>query len=326
MKQLLWFAGLFFCLFNGSLHAQGGKFDFLDKYEVKRPWTRETVPNLRPSEPQRFNLSDYYDEFTEDGRVPIYVGIGYEAYYSGYAGALFSMLKELATHYELKIDDFAMSEDGRKITFTVPDRNIAYQIDIGDERNAFMNAFANHEVVIYHGHSRYGRGPAFGSYWNYYRMGSVFPIVEVDVRNSYFLNEPMQDTYSYRPTSIVLDGIKYFYQYQGGKDEGNYLPDNSYTKRIPGYDRDFRKTRFWKGRQLYFFYSCSNVNYFKKPIRRKFPDKDDRFIFGTKSEGYWGEKPLAVFIMSVVRKVADSTVILDDLTKTNDCGDCFTTY
>jgi hypothetical protein len=305
-----------------------GKYDYLNKYDpAPREWTVEKAPAKSVSEPPlRQDLSAYYDAFQKEDEVKIFYGWGYQSYTGNKEVDFYSMLKELATQEGLRISNWSLSRDKRVIRFVDDETDLPYSITLGHERNDFARSFADHNIVMYHGHSRYGRGPAFESFFNYFRMGDVFPTIEVDTRNPYFQDEPMQLTDQYPAQSVTFGGKTYEYQYVGQKTESSYLPENSYTKNIPGMDVDFQKAKFYNGKQLFYLYSCSNINYFKNPIRQHFPDPSDRFVFGTKTEGMWSEKPAAIFIMSVVAGVKSGDEVTKRLNDTNDCNGCFTTY
>lgn len=321
-KQMILF---FFCL---TLSVEGAsKYSFLDALERRIDWIPESAP-LLPYEAPRLtvDLNPFYDQFAGDGVVNIYLGFGKDAYTASRGSQMFSMLQELAKFHNLQISDWVLSADGHHLSFSDVEGEIDYQIDIGHERNEFQKAFSKYEVVMYHGHSRYGRGPAFDEYWNYFRMGDVFATIEVDVRNTYFLNEPMQLTSQYPPQPITLNGVQYPYQYQGQKVESSYLPKEAYVKNIPGRDKDLKAASYLNNKQIFYFYSCNNANYWKNPLRKKFPDPDYKMVFGTKDLGYWGTKPSAVFVMSLVRWVSNSNDIVKELNETKDCKDCFVAY
>jgi hypothetical protein len=317
---------------GGTVYANGGRYRYLDRFDPRPPvWTpeprRETEDIVEPEPELQHDLTDYYDEMRADGTVKIFYGFGYEAYQSGEEPTFYEMLRELGAHEYPDAVDWSYDTDQKRIHFRDAKHDVRYQVDLGHERDAFASAFGTHRVVMYHGHSRYGRGPAFDSYWNYFRMGNIFENIEVDTRNPYFGDEPMQLTDDYPPITEKVDGQELTYQYRGQKIDSSYLPSDAYTKNIPGYDEDLSNASFLEGRQLVWLYSCRNVEYFKEPLRDRFPDPDSKFIFGTKKDGFWSEKPAAVFIMSVVAGVADSGEIVKRLDDTGDCGsDCFTSY
>jgi hypothetical protein len=323
--------GRFFSFFLILLATQAfakGKYDFLNKFDrAPREWAVEK-PVLRdePVEALSQELTGYYEEFQEEDEIKIFYGFGYQSYVDNKETDFYAMLQALATEQGMKLTDWNLSNDKKTIRFVDSATKMPYVITLSHERNEFAHSFADHNIVMYHGHSRYGRGPAFDSFHNYFRMGNVFPTIEVDTRNPYFQTEPMELTEQYPPQSVTLDGKPYQYQYVGQKTESSYLPADAYTKNIPGMDEDFKNAKFYDGKQLFYLYSCSNVEYWKNPIREQFPDSGDRFVFGTKDPGYWSEKPAAVFLMSVVQGVKSSDEITKRLNDTNDCGGCFTTY
>jgi hypothetical protein len=157
-------------------------------------------------------------------------------------------------------------------------------------------------------------------------MGSVYSTIEVTAQNPYFLMEPIQLTGQYRVQTADIDGKNYSYQYRGQKNEESYLDPAAYTKNIPGLDKDLRQVSFPSKKQIFYFYSCNNIDYFKSPLRRMMPKSSEKMIFGTDNEGWWGTKPDAVFIMSIARGVSSSSGIVSELNATHDCENCFIAY
>jgi len=304
------------------------KFDFLNPLEIKlKTWTPEiTEDDVDVVETFDSELTSFYREFSQDKKVSIYIGYGYETFDSDRAFELYKMLKSLASYYRVSLGKWSISNDERTIKFFDSDSGVEYQIRIGHERDEYQKAFSEYEVVMYHGHSRHGRGPAFDSFWNYYRMGSQFDTIEVDTRNRYFLNEPIQLSDQFPERPVLFDGKNYSYQYRGGRIDSSYLSDKAYTKNIPGNDADLVKTEFLPGKQIFYFYSCKNRKYWRDSLRRLFSDQKEKFVFGTKKDGYGSNKPNAVMIMSIVRSVSESWKIVDDLNETGDCDNCFTAY
>lgn len=314
-------------IFMQSLSV-GASYDFLKKFEQKpTQWTREIPPIPLKSVDRsgvRGSLQNFYDEFAEQGKIRIYMGLGYEAYKNGAQNTFLNMLQAASNQMQLGLKKLRLN--GTTITFE-DTREILYELTIGNERNEFKESFKDYQVVMYHGHSRYGRGPAFETFTNYFRMGDVFPTIEVDTRNPYFLNERILNQNEFPLQSVELGGKQYIYQYRGEKDHSSYLPQDAYTKVIEGNDKDLKATKYLDGRQIFWFYSCSNIDYWRNTLRSLFPNTDEKFIFGTKIEGYWSYSPAIVMITSVIKQVADSQRIVQELNQTNDCGpDCFVTY
>ena len=147
-----------------------------------------------------------------------------------------------------------------------------------------------------------------------------------EVMKSLSQDEKMLKTEEFPPISVILDQKNYLYQYFGGKVGGSYLPGDSYTKVIEGYDKDFREAQFKPGKQIFFFFSCENVYYFKDTIRAKF-DIGTKLVYGTKNTSYWSAKPEAVFVYSLITSMSKSQDVVSYLNATDDCGaDCFLTY
>jgi len=310
----------------GSVFLYGqGKYDFLQSLESPRNGQVEKALQFQRKPAFSLEMADYYKHFQEKHSVKIYLGFGIEAYDPRRASEIFQMLQRLSQYLNLRISKWKLTQDG-KISFTDTQNRVDYSIVIGNERNEFAQAFSKYDVVMYHGHSRYGRGPAFGSFTNYFRMGSVFPTIEVDTRNRYFQEEPIQKTSEFPLQDVTFNQKKYFYQYRGQKTESSYLPQDAYTKNIAGFDTDLKKTTFLNSKQLLYFYSCSNQPYFEKPIRALFPQANEKLVFGTVAEGMWGSKPHAVFVMSLVAQTPNSLDIVRELNATGDCKQCFTSY
>lgn len=301
-------------------------FSFLDQLDEQPvAWNpEETPPDREDSAAVNINLGEYYREFREDKKVTMYMGYGYESYFEGRFTQLYNMLLSLSSYYGLPLNNWFFN--GSRIRFRDYQRGIDYVIDLGASRNEYIDAFSNYEIVLYHGHSRYGQGPAFGTFWNYFRIGSNFETIEVDTRNPYFQKEPILKTDRYDLKSINIGGQKYPYQYRGQKDHRSYLPDDSFTKIIPGLTADLEKTKFLPKRQIFYFYSCKNRKYWRDSLRKFFPDVNQKFVFGTKEDAWGGTKPEAVMIISLVRGLLNSERIVDELNATNDCANCFTTY
>ncbi len=200
---------------------------------------------------------------------------------------------------------------------------------MGHERNEFKESFSKYQIVTYEGHSRYGQGPAFESTSKtgiFPPVGNNFPAIEVDTRNPYFPNEPIQLTNQFPVQNVTLDNVSYPFQYRGPKRHESYLDASSYTKNIPGKDIDWVNTQVLPGKQIYWIHSCSNNAYFKEPIRDRFPSVDEKFVFGTNVEVYMNLRSTAAFIMQVVLQVQDTKAVLAELLKAEECATCITTF
>jgi len=304
------------------------ELDFLGPLDVQPSSFIPEAPVYtdEPADPVHADLRPFYKEFERDGLVTIYLGYGIGTYYPARGSQIFEMLKLLALHYELPLVDWNLSGDGSHLSFLNSKRGIRYSITIGYERNEFARAFSEYEIVMYHGHSRYGQGPAFQHYQNYYRMGRGFPTIEVDTRNNYFKDEPILKTDLY-PIRWVRFGTRWLpFQYRGQKNGKSELPDTSYTKNVPGLDVDWTRTRFLPGRQLFYFYSCTNKQYWRESIRDRFPSLSHKFVFGTYKINRGRTEPDVLMIVSLLRGTTQSSKILDFLNTTKDCDQCFTTY
>lgn len=324
------------CFTTVSLWAQEhdpGKFGFLDAYE-QRPslWTPEVTSEASNDDLMALSgqvdadLFDFYEEFERDGKVKIYIGYGHEAYFGNKVPRLMDMLKAIASQYSLQLGDWELSPDQRDLKFKDIKRSIDYEIRVGTERNEYAGSFSEYEIVMYAGHSRYGRGPAFQTFWNYYRMGDRFDTIEVDARNPYFMSEPTLLGDIFPLYWAFLSGSKIYYQYRGQRNSTSYLPEDAYTRNVPGGNVDLSRTRFLPGRQIIYFHSCKNEKYWRKSLRQVLPDSSRKFIFGTWRDSLGGIRPDAVMVMSIVRRVKDSSSIVSDLNATRDCDECFTSY
>lgn len=305
-------------------------FSFLDHLDWQpKPWVPEASEELDGEAGRlEIDLAPFYEEFARDGHVSIYVGYGNEGYYRERGEQIFEMLKVLAKHAGTRLTGWSRIEnpEGTSIAFRDSETGLSYSVTVGGERNAYVNAFATHEVVMYHGHSRQGRGPAFGEFQNYFRMGKEYEVVEVDTRNPYFRNEPIQLTNKYPLKKMHWGGVTWNYQYRGAKYESSHLARKSYTKIIPGLDTDLVNTKYLPGRQIFYFYSCKNKNYWREPLRNLFPDPGQKAVFGTFKDGLGSTKPEALMIMSVVKQVKKSRNVVATLNAAGECSDCFTSY
>lgn len=282
-----------------------------------------TGPLAQASAP-REDLIPFYEEFSQDGEVSFYLGSGYQAQRDTRASETAQKIREQLDENHASPAGWLFDSKKEELRFSLGETR--YRVQFGHERDEFQRAFSQYEIVLYHGHSRYGRGPAFGSPTNYFRMSGLFPSLEVESENPYFLGESAVDTDEYPLKSFRLGEERLPYQYRGGRNPTAGLSSASHTKRIRGGDADFQATPFLPGRQIIYFYSCANINYFKKPIRKRFPDPSQKFVFGTDDTSYWGSMPQAVLIADVALGTSASSEILQDLNETRDCVNCFTTY
>lgn len=264
------------------------------------------------SAPVAVDMTAFYSTFDQQDEIKMYVGMGAQFDFIGTPQMLLTALQTMITEQSLPIANLALNANGNEITFTETTFNKNYRITFGSDRTEFINAFASYPIVVYTGHSRYGRGPTFGEMSNYFRLGNVFPTLEVDVRNPYFLNEPMQDLGQYPIQIAAVGGQDLEYQYIGQKDPHAELPADAYTKVIEGGPKDFDTTPFMDQKQIVFIWSCSNSSYFKEPIRDRFTT-DDKLIFGTDDVPDGNPvPPLTVFITSLVKHVPNSTDVVNE--------------
>ena len=308
-----------------ALHGWASSgYDFLLGMEEGKP---DFVPESGPlaattTTPIGIPLASFYQEFAADGRVTVYLGSGIERWYATLPSNFFQMLESADAELKLGLSHLVYLPGQREIQFQ--DRlGIRYVLDFGDERDDFIAALKDYEIVFYGGHSRYGRGPAFREFWNYFRMGTVFPSIEMDALSPYFLNEPILQTTQYPVKFAMVDGASYRYQYRGETDESSYLPADAYTKVIEGNAKDLRAAAFLKGRQLFFFHSCSNIQYWKDPFRARFPRPQEKLVFGTTQPSHGDLRAEVALITALVRRFSSSSQALAEL---NAVEPIFTVY
>lgn len=288
------------------------------------PQHDKAVENLRAPSPLNRPLADYYQAIKSDGVVNMYYGLGMDHYHSDAHLFFHAKLKEQFTKDRLTVDDLRW-EDRDTLAFTY--NAVRYFVRLGNERNEFAEALNRYEVVMYGGHSRYGVGPVFQSYDSYFRMGYDYSSIEVDTRNPYFKNEKILEAMKYPVKSISFPEGADEYQYRGVKEEYSKLPSDSYTIRIEGNGRDLRDASFLPGKQLFLLKSCSNVYYWKTPLRAKFPDSNEKLFFGTNEDTHGKQDAFVVFIAAVMKETSRTTEVISALNKTNECGtNCFTAY
>ncbi len=321
---------VFFLTFINSIYALDyQKLSIYQNQDAEKLWQREIDPNIKPApvtESISVEMKDYYEEIKADKKVTVYWGLGKDGYYKARLTELKNMILELAKQDQRKLSVTKFQED--KILILEDQKSkVSFEILAGHERNEFYQSFKDYEVVMYHGHSRYGRGPAFGEYENYFRIGENFQTIEVGTQNPYFLNEEVLLSETYPLNAVKFGEVQDWFQYRGQKLESSHLKEDSYTINIEGNGRDFKDAEFYEGKQIIFFYSCSNVHYWKKPFRDRFDDLQEKIVFGTDIEGHWGTSPTATLIYSLIVERNNSKEIVDELDATGDCGEnCFVSY
>lgn len=262
-------------------------------------------------------MNGYYEEFANLDEISIYIGTGVEWTAPNQVQQLFDMLKAIAQQKTLDITDWQMS--GSKITFFDKQKQLRYSITVGTERDQFADSFSKSPVVMYLGHSRYGRGPAFEDMTNYFRMSDEYQTVEMDVRNKYFLTETILKTDEFPLQSVTLDGKNYQFQYRGQKNTESHLGAEAYTKIIEGNAVDLDNATFWDGKQLVFLDSCSNEQHWKKLLRSRFSDPQQTLFFGTNCDTGVGMNHASIVIMSIVRQLPNSTNFVAELKGPHPC-------
>lgn len=320
MKTLIVF------FFTASLFATSNldSYNFLQSLEPANAPHEIEKPMLPPSKeaPVDLEFRDYYEAFKADGVVTMYQAIGaHHGAPSKRAEAIKSMLQSMTKKQKLPLGAFKVEK--AELSFKNTKTGIRYVVQLGTDRKEFGSAFSKYEIISYVGHSRYGHGPAFKTMHDYFRMGSVFETTESDVRNPEYLTEPILLQEEFPLKSVTLNGTKYDYQYRGG-EESSHLPDNSYTKNVPGLAVDWDNAKFLPGKQIYFLHSCSNIDYFKKPIRNTFPKPEEKMVVGTTESSFGKTASTAVFLALLSQDVDSTKLLLKELNKT-DCK-CFTTY
>lgn len=306
-----------FCVFF-SVAALAGQYDFLKKFEQGLPNpVREPRTVARNAEPPPLNLimAPFYQAISHNNEIHGYVGVGVEFYVPQVGQQLLSAMQALAKAWQLDLVDWKWEHERSRLSFYDPSRGVRYFLQVGHERNEFIESFAHFPVVMYSGHSRLGRGPAFEEFSNYFRLGNIFSTIEVDTRNRYFRDEPLKKTEEFPPEGIVLEGTEYQFQYRGQKDENAHLPADSYTKVIEGGPKDFNATAFLPTPQVIFLWSCENAHYFKVPMRHKLSTQK-AILFGTWGVPYHGLiTPVSIFYLSLARELSTSLDIVSELNK-----------
>lgn len=319
MKRIIFSASttLLIILFNTDSYA-------------KNSMTREHTPHIQRAQvtPEAFDLGSVYDDFKQDGVISIYFGMGYEMYQSGNEETFALMLKGMLRGSTETISNFTYNSHTRTASFIRDSDQIKFQITIGGERNEWIDAWDDKEVIMYHGHSRYGMGPTFGGWNNYFRMGQEFDTIEVDTRNRYFHTEPFASRARHPVQRARVNGEDIEYQYRGALDSRSKLPSSSYTKQIESHGKDLREVKAigTSRSQIFWLYSCKNYQYWRDELRQKFPHTSTVAIFGTIDDSMWGFQPSLTFVFELVNGNTNASEITSRLNATGDCNDCFTTY
>jgi hypothetical protein len=281
------------------------------------------IPRVAPDTTE-YNLAPIHQTLRQDGVVTIAYVMGHEMYQPGHENTFLLMLRGNLRNRE-EITEFVMDADGWGAQITDA-TGIRYHVRIGRERQDFIDAFGAAEVVMYQGHSRYGRGPAFAGFTDYFRMGSSSNDLEIDALLPSFRTEALRQPATYPPRYVDIGAERYVYQYRGGHDETSHLDDESYTKLIAGGARDFLDADFLTGTQVFWLYSCTNQQYWQQTFRRRFANRSQKFVFGTVDESFWGLAPSVIFVIAMVTGETSSNAIISSLNATGDCENCFTAW
>ena len=300
-----------------TLPVFGGNYEYLKKFESDFKWPipeKATVQSTLEASPE-IHLGDYYSEFQQDHIVTVYVGGGAEFFQIEHSPRnIFDQVSSLNENEKLGLTNLKF-DSNKWISFYDPKRQLTFKITVGGERNEFIEALANYEVIVYMGHARYGRGPAFEQMWNYFRMGYEFPTIELDVRNKYFFGEPLLNLVEYPAQNITLGNEQFQYQYRGQKVESSYLPTDSYTKVIEGNAKDLMGASYLEGKQIFLWHSCSSEPHWRPALRELFSDPKEKLFYGTTHEVGGSYTPTAVLISSLVKQLGTSIALLNELKK-----------
>lgn len=327
MKTRLGFF-LYVVLFASSVFALD--YRAIEGLESKPGFPIEHTPNRRPAGPPvQTDLAPFYQEMEQDGVVTFYLGIGAQGYSPQYVSSLAEALRKVIVSNNLPLTKPILYPQKEQVQFSSVDGKRKYLIQIGKERNDFMSAFKRYDIVMYGGHSRYGRGPAFEQMSNYVRIGDEFDAIEVDTRNPYFLEETILKTAEFPLIPIELGGTEYQYQYIGAKDHTSELSSNSYTKNVPGMDVDLQDLETKDQRQIYLFNSCSNEGHWRKTLRNKFPETGEKVILGTIYDAYVPISTFTVMILQVAMHAPTTLAITQEMNQLPDTctnPNCYTSY
>ena len=276
-------------------------------------------------------LAPYYEEFAELEEIKIYIGWGKDAWEPNRFGSFLNVLINTMNFQRLNIVNFRLDQQNMRVNFTSRWNNKKYLIQGGYDREGYISALKDFDAVIYHGHSRYGRGPAFESYQNYFRLGKNHDMIEVSANNRYFIFENILNQDQYPPKvgySANNPNEEIYFQYRGGLVESSELSPDSFTVQIEANAKDFNNAEFKDGKQMFFFYSCKNRKYWENPFRERFPDKADKIVFGTKKDSYWLSNSSVVFILGLVKQIPSSKAMVAEMEQSRDncVPDCYTSY
>ena len=147
-------------------------------------WQAETSQDKTDLEPVNFedqnqDMSEFYETFNDQEEIKIYIGWGKDAWDQGRFSHFINVLINTINYQRLNIIDFKLNNNTLQAQFKSRINNKTYFIQGGFERDAYIAALKNYDIVIYHGHSRYGRGPAFEKYQNYFRLGTNHDFIAV---------------------------------------------------------------------------------------------------------------------------------------------------
>jgi hypothetical protein len=298
-------------------HIVAGEDDFVPEHDP-------TLVGRAVPAPINRTLLDYYQAIKSDGDVSIFYGLGKDHFSPNAYLFFYNKLVAQFSADNLSVTDLKWAD---RDTLVFDYKGVHYSVRLKSDRESFVEALKTDEVVMYGGHSRYGVGPTFLSYDNYFRIGYQHSVIEVDTRTPTFSMEPILDkgTYPLRVEQFP-DGSDE-YQYRGAKDENFKLPDDSYTIRIEGNGKDLKAASFLPGKQLFFLKSCSNVLYWKQPLRDRFPDVSEKLFFGTNKDTFAKQEPFILFIAAILKETSTTANVLASLHTAKECGtDCFTAY
>lgn len=178
---------------------------------------------------------------------------------------------------------------------------LTFRVKVTRAKAHFVAALRD-EVVIYSGHSRHGRGPAFADMSDYFRMGDYRHVPVLEVRPAQFPEEPMLMKLLLNPRGFTFlsYGKHYFtaavkpagyesakfqvqedhhgkWLYRGAAFLDDTFGDGDRIKLIRGGAADLHQARRdgafrvdergKDAKQIFWFYSCDSAYHFKKPWR-----------------------------------------------------------
>ena len=321
MTRFIWFGLMANICFATHL-------DYLKILDEKSPkWKVEKKIEHAPRfAPINVELKEYYEEFAQDGVVTIYLAHGKDGYNSYKNEQIFAMLKKAKVKEKLPISKINYDKNVRKISFKNIITGVWYKITLGHERDEYAKSYNRYEVVMYHGHSRYGRGPAFEAYDNYFRIGRQFLGIEVRANNMYFQKSDVALLNDYPLKTKVLNDEEVFYQYMGGKTTGSYLGKDLPVINVKP-NEDFENAKLLPGKQIIWYQSCSNIHYWRRPFRERFPDTENKLVIGSNIPSTWSSLPTISFFSDLIKETKTSVEIVENMNATDTCGpDCFVAY